>query len=78
MLRDRVDDKESFDQAPTRVTSIRKDNELTTMGLILKQPKVLTTAIEASLAKGFLGDRVEHKDPKGWALKAARKLRDRS
>lgn len=78
MLRDVVDDKESFDQALNQVTSETRQDGLETMGLILQQPKALAAMLEAPLAQGFMGDRVEHQDHKKWALKAARKLRDRS
>lgn len=78
MLRDVVEDKESFDQALEQVTQGSRKNDLAAMGMAFERPQVLAALIEAPLAQGFMGDRVEHQDHKKWALKFARKLRDRS
>jgi len=78
MLRDVVDDRESFDQALAQVTGANEEDEFAALGLSLRKPQVLATLVEASLAGGYLGDRVEHRDDKKWALNMAKKLRGRS
>ena len=56
----------------------KRRDRLSSLGLHIQQPKVLASLLEAPLADGFMGDRVEDQDTKKWALRAARKLRDRS
>jgi hypothetical protein len=78
MLRDVVEDKESFDQALDTVMNGKRKDRLSALGLHMQQPQILASLLEAPLADGFMGDRVEHQETKKWALRAARKLRDRS
>ena len=78
MLREVVDDKPSFDRALSQLADKQKKNSLGAMGLAMQNPQVLAALLEAPLAQGFMGDRVEHQENKKWALNMANKLRDRS
>lgn len=77
MLRDVVDDKDSFDQAMEQLVNSTRKESLESYGLRMGDAGVMATLLEGPLINGFLGKREEEQGTKAWVEKAVRKLRDR-